>query len=185
MKQLIWPTLPPTTMSMPFIEMPQRALASPAMTSSPPRPEAPADCEALPLDADDAAHHVLADPGAAMAAHGDGRLPVHAAAVIAGMALDRDLDGQSEADRDRMRALGIDDPPQALVGVPRELVQTAVERPHRLAAEVELDHAGVTDAPRNRPSPGAVPRSWHCRRRAASRWRGTRSPSPPNHRSHP
>ncbi len=40
---------PPTTMSMPFIEMPQRALASPSMTSMPPRPEAPADCEALPV----------------------------------------------------------------------------------------------------------------------------------------
>jgi len=36
------PTLPQTTISMPFIEMPQRDEALPRMTSSPPRPVAPA-----------------------------------------------------------------------------------------------------------------------------------------------
>ena len=46
MKALMCPMLPPTTMSMPFIEMPQRAPASPSMTSRPPWPVAPADCEA-------------------------------------------------------------------------------------------------------------------------------------------
>jgi hypothetical protein len=35
-------------MSTPFIEMPQRAAALPRITSRPPRPVAPADCEALP-----------------------------------------------------------------------------------------------------------------------------------------
>jgi hypothetical protein len=48
MNALMWPTEPPTTMSTPFIEMPQRAEASPSITIRPPRPEAPADCEALP-----------------------------------------------------------------------------------------------------------------------------------------
>ena len=36
-------------MSMPFIEMPQRAEASPSMTSRPPRPVAPADWLASPF----------------------------------------------------------------------------------------------------------------------------------------
>ena len=35
-------------MSMPFIEIPQRIDAEPSITSRPPRPVAPADCEASP-----------------------------------------------------------------------------------------------------------------------------------------
>ena len=38
----MWPTEPFTTMSMPFIEMPQRAEALPSITSRPPQPVAPA-----------------------------------------------------------------------------------------------------------------------------------------------
>jgi hypothetical protein len=49
MKALMWPTEPPTTISMPFMEMPQREEVSPSTTSSPPWPEAPADWEALPV----------------------------------------------------------------------------------------------------------------------------------------
>ena len=45
----MWPTEPLTTMSRPFIEMPQRAEALPSITSRPPRPVAPADCEASPF----------------------------------------------------------------------------------------------------------------------------------------
>ena len=44
----MWPTDPCTTMSTPFIEIPQRAAALPRITSRPPRPVAPADCDALP-----------------------------------------------------------------------------------------------------------------------------------------
>ena len=44
----MWPTEPRTTMSIPFIEMPQRAAASPRIESRPPRPVAPADWLALP-----------------------------------------------------------------------------------------------------------------------------------------
>ena len=36
-------------MSTPFIEIPQRAAASPSTTSSPPWAVAPADCDALPF----------------------------------------------------------------------------------------------------------------------------------------
>ena len=42
MKADMWPILPCTTMSMPFIEMPQRDEALPLMSSSPPCPVAPA-----------------------------------------------------------------------------------------------------------------------------------------------
>jgi hypothetical protein len=55
-------------MSMPFIEMPQREAALPSMTSSPPRPVAPAYWLASPFDDDGAGHHVLghARPGVAV-----------------------------------------------------------------------------------------------------------------------
>ncbi len=42
MKALMCPTEPRMTMSTPFIEIPQRALASPCTTTSPPRPVAAA-----------------------------------------------------------------------------------------------------------------------------------------------
>ncbi len=45
----MWPTEPFTTIEMPFIEMPQREEASPSTISIPPRPEAPAPCEQLPV----------------------------------------------------------------------------------------------------------------------------------------
>ena len=48
MKPLMCPTEPRTTMSAPFKEIPQRAEASPWMTSRPPRAVAPADWDALP-----------------------------------------------------------------------------------------------------------------------------------------
>ena len=43
MKADMCPILPCTTISMPFMEMPQREEALPSMTSSPPCPVAPAD----------------------------------------------------------------------------------------------------------------------------------------------
>ena len=45
----ICPTDPFTTMSMPFMEMPQRAAALPSTSSSPPQPDAPAACETSPV----------------------------------------------------------------------------------------------------------------------------------------
>ena len=49
MKALIGPIEPFTTMSMPFIEMPQRAEALPSITRKPPRPVAPAAWLASPF----------------------------------------------------------------------------------------------------------------------------------------
>ncbi len=49
MKADICPMLPCTTMSMPFIEMPHRDEALPSITSSPPRPVAPAYWLASPF----------------------------------------------------------------------------------------------------------------------------------------
>ena len=49
MKADIWPTLPRTTMSIPFIEMPQRDEALPSITRSPPLPVAPAYWLASPF----------------------------------------------------------------------------------------------------------------------------------------
>ena len=49
MKADMWPTEPFTTISSPRSAMPQRADALPSMTSSPPQPVAPADCEASPF----------------------------------------------------------------------------------------------------------------------------------------
>ena len=48
MNALMWPTDPCTTMSTPFMEMPQRAAALPRTTTRPPRPVAAADWLALP-----------------------------------------------------------------------------------------------------------------------------------------
>ena len=45
----MWPMLPLTTMSMPFIEMPQREEALPSTTRRPPRPVAPAYWLTSPL----------------------------------------------------------------------------------------------------------------------------------------
>ena len=49
MKADMWPTEPFTTISMPFIEMPQRDEALPSMTSRPPWPVAPASWLASPF----------------------------------------------------------------------------------------------------------------------------------------
>jgi hypothetical protein len=70
----MWPILPPTTMSMPFIEMPQRDEALPSITSRPPWPVAPAYWLASPLT-DRAGHHVLGDARAGRPVDGDRRPP--------------------------------------------------------------------------------------------------------------
>ena len=49
MKALIAPTEPATTMSTPFIEIPQRVPASPSITTSPPWPVAAAAALAVPF----------------------------------------------------------------------------------------------------------------------------------------
>src|SRR6476659_332585 len=119
MNALMWPTRPRTTMSTPFIEMPQRADASPSTTSRPPRP----------------------------AAHADGRLLVHPGPVVAHVALDLGLDRGVQADGERVRAARVDDAPARRQGVgdARERVQARVELAPRGRREVEgLDgHTGL------------------------------------------
>ena len=103
------PTLPPTTMSPPLSEMPQRSAASPWITSSPPCAEAPAAVEAKPFDANGARHHVLAHAGPGVAVHGDVGVHVHAAGVVAGVAVDLDVERRVEPGGDGVRAVGIED----------------------------------------------------------------------------
>ena len=49
MNALMWPMSPLTTISTPFMEMPQRAAASPSTTTRPPRPVAAQACDELPV----------------------------------------------------------------------------------------------------------------------------------------
>ena len=53
-------------MSIPFIEMPQRAEAEPSMTRSPPCPVAPAYCEASPFTRTSPDIRFSATPGPAL-----------------------------------------------------------------------------------------------------------------------
>ena len=54
------------TMSTPFMEMPQRAEASPSITRSPPWAEAPAGLAGVAFHPHLARHHVLGNADAAM-----------------------------------------------------------------------------------------------------------------------
>ena len=106
MNALMWPTEPRTTMSTPFIEMPQREEASPWTTSRPPRPVAPADWLALPSTITAPDMMFSARPTPAVAVHADRRALVHAGAVVAHVALDIDLDVRVESHRDAWRRPG-------------------------------------------------------------------------------
>ena len=86
------PTLPPTTMSAPLSEMPQRRDASPSMMSRPPCAEAPAAVEAKPRDVHAARHHVLGRARAGIAVHRDRRMLVHPRHVVAHMTVNLHLE---------------------------------------------------------------------------------------------
>ena len=75
-----------------------------------------------------------------MAVDNDRRRLVHAAAVIADMPLDGDLDRHGEAGGDGVRAPRIDDAPESLVGIGREPMETGIEIADGLAREVDGDH---------------------------------------------
>ena len=111
MNALRWPTEPRTTMSTPFIEIPQRAAASPWTTSRPPWAVAPADWLTLPStttrpDIMFSAIPVLALPRTTTVAQ-----LVHARAVVADVPVDLDLELGVEATGDGVGALRVDDPP--------------------------------------------------------------------------
>ena len=107
-------------MSMPFIEMPQRAEALPSMTSRPPRPVAPAACEASPFTRTLPDIMFSATPCAGIALDDDGRALVHAGAVVADMAFDLDREPALEPDGDGVLAARIENAPMRLVGVGSE-----------------------------------------------------------------
>ena len=186
MKALIWPTEPPTTMSTPFIEMPQRALASPSMTTQPAASRGGRRLRGVAAHPHAPAHDVLGDAGAGMAVDRDSRRRVHAGAVIADMAVDLDVDRRGEPDRDRVRAVRVHAPATAARWCPgASRCRRSFRSRTELCRQVDLDHGPVTGAARNRRSPGAAPRSRRRPRRAGSRSRGTRSPWRPNRRSRP
>ena len=130
MKPETWPIEPWTTMSTPFIEIPQRAEALPLIDQQPPRPVAPADWLASPSTTTVAGHDVLGHAGPAVALDADGGELVHPGAVVADVPVDLDLGVGVEADGDRVRAVGVGRPasvePSGL-----EVVQALVELAHR------------------------------------------------------
>ena len=79
------------------------------------------------FDDDLARHHVLGGAGSGGAVHDDGRLLVHAGAVIADGPLDLDVERRIDADGDGVLALGVEHFPLRLVGAGRLLVQKLVE----------------------------------------------------------
>ena len=132
------PTDPRTTMSTPFIEIPQREEASPRMTTSPPRPVAAADWLALPSTDHRARHDVLGHADAAVAVHAHGGLLVHAGAVVADVPVDVDLERRVEADRDGVAPAGVAHAPAPRrAGLVRRRVQPGVELAQRRLREVD------------------------------------------------
>ena len=148
MKPLRWPTDPRTTMSMPFMEMPQRAEASPWTTSSPPWPVAPADWLAFPSittvpEIMFSARPVLAFPCTRTVA----RLFMPGA-VVADVPVDLDLDVGVEAAGDGVRAVRVEHAPVRRPRRGGEVVQALVQLAKRRLREVDhldgrLDFRGL------------------------------------------
>ena len=184
-------------MSAPFSEIPQRADASPWITSSPPRAVAAADWRGAALDDHHARHHVLGHADAAVAVDADGRVLVHAGAVVADVAVDLDLVGTVESDRDRVLAAWVEHAHAAARRRRRRIVQALVQLADAVGREVERQDARLARAsgrrhqttaarcPSCRRAPARAPRAPRPRRRAAPRSRGTRRPSRPTRRSRP
>ena len=121
------------------------------------------------LDMDEARHHVLGDAGAGAAMDDDGRLLVHAGAVVADRAVDLDGDRRVEAGGDGMTCRrDCRTTPVALVGVGPELVEGCVQFAERRDPPGRCPrskHSAVSTsvtggAPRNRRSTARAPRPW-------------------------
>ena len=104
-------------MSMPFIEMPQRAEALPSMTQQAAAAGGARRLRGVALHVHAARHHVLGDADAGIAVDHDGGVLVHAGAVIADMAVDLDVDRRVEPAAMAWRPRGLIDGPVRLVGV--------------------------------------------------------------------
>ncbi len=140
MKADMWPILPFTTMSIPFIEMPQREEALPSITEKAAAAGGAGILAGVALHDHRARHHVLrhARPGAAV--DDDRRRLVHAGAVIADASLDLDADRRVDADRDGVPALRVEDEPVALVGPFASGMQSLVEVAKRGLGKIDRGH---------------------------------------------
>jgi uncharacterized protein YqfA (UPF0365 family) len=85
-------------------------------------------------------HHIFGDTLAGIAFDDDGRLFVHAGAVVADVTVDLDKERAVEAGGDRMLPARIEHPPMRLVGVGRQSMQSRVELAHRAPGEVDIWH---------------------------------------------
>ena len=65
---------------------------------------------------------------------------VHPGAVVAGMALDRDVDRNAHAARDTVCPLGVRDLPGKLTAVLIQIVQCLIQRAHRCGRQIECPH---------------------------------------------
>src|SRR3712207_4929816 len=89
------------------------------------------------LDPDGPRHDVLGEADAAVAAHADRRVLVHARAVVADVPLDQDLDRRVESGGDRVAAAGLDDAPMTRPASARQRVQPRVELADARGGEVD------------------------------------------------
>ena len=133
------------------------------------------------VDDDPPGHHVLGDAGARVAVHAHGRELVHPGAVVAGVALDLDLDLGVEPARDRVRAVRVERRASvAGPGAPRARswrrwlssrsgVDREVDRPPRPRASARRPPSDERLAPRRRRRPGSAPTRARRRRPAAPR----------------
>ena len=133
------PTLPPTTMSPPLSEMPQRKDASPSTIEQTAMRRRAGGRRCEPLDVDAARHHVLGRARARVAVHGDRGVFVHARHVVAHVPVNVDIEIGIESAGDGMRAVGISAresatrPPR-----PRACAGTDSDRAAHLVRQIEL-----------------------------------------------
>ncbi len=149
MKALMWPTEPRTTMSTPFIEMPQRAEASPLITTRPPRPVAPADWLALPS--------TTTVPDMMFSARPDARVAVHA---HASPACSCRRSSSPRGPRSRPRAARRSPPPPRArrAGSARASGRSSARRVQRRVELTQRGHRQVDLVDRRPRSPTAVTR---------------------------
>ena len=178
-------------MSTPFIEIPQRAEALPLITSSPPRPEAPADWLASPLDDHRPGHDVLGHAGASSCPRPDRGELVHPGAVVAHVAR-RSRPRARRRGRPRPRGRRSGWRPANARGRRGRHRGAAGSAPDRGRREVDRREGGLRRGSADlRPLPRVdaaglrLPQLCLARRRAALRSRDTPRPSRPSRRSRP
>ncbi len=180
-------------MSTPFMEMPQRAAASPCTTSRPPCAVAPADWLALPSTTTGPDIMFSATPVPALPRTRTRRVLVHARAVVPDVPVDLDLESASRPQAIACAPFGLSDAPaRGPAAVAGDVVQALVQLAQRRRGEV--DDLDVASAVSDRPSDGrllpdvddaglGLPHAGVVGARAGRRSRATRRPSRPSRRS--